>query len=120
MELAKTHIAAIRSSGVMRAAMLQAGITPDLLDVPLVALSEEEFADIHDYALDALVNASETVEQYIAEEDLGEYFISVRGVQGAYYVETVDRDDLGPFHDLETARDAMNLSYGEFIVSGPD
>jgi len=44
------------------------------------------------------------------------YFVGIRGVPGAYFVFSAERDDVGVFSDLKEARSQLNFLYGEFIT----
>ena len=70
--------------------------------------------------MDALENDGPIVEAYTAEQDLGPYGIFIRGVPGAYFVETMDRDSIGTFSTLEDARNCLMFNFGEFVKEGPN
>lgn len=66
--------------------------------------------------LEALVNEAPVVVQWTAEQDLGKYFVTVRGVPGAYFVEALDREDDGVYSDLTVAINTAVRDYGEFFT----
>jgi hypothetical protein len=64
-----------------------------------------------------LLDAGLVVESYAAEQDKGAYAVNIIGVPGAYYIEAAEYDNMGFFETLEEARKALDLEYGEFLVS---
>ena len=66
--------------------------------------------------IDVLTNEAPAIEVFTAGESLGPYFVGIRGVPGAYFVFSAERDDVGVFSDLKEARSQLNFLYGEFIT----
>lgn len=68
----------------------------------------------YDLALELLTNESPEVGGFTAEQDLGEYGVVIRGVEGAYIVQAQDFDDEGVFSTLDKAKSATLFHHGEF------
>ena len=71
---------------------------------------------LSDACMDVLTNEAPAIEVFTAGESLGPYFVGIRGVPGAYFVFSADRDDVGVFSALEEARLEMDFLYGEFVA----
>ena len=99
MKLSDKQIEAIKGSGLLKAR--QKKLTG---------------GELHDAAYDALSNEAPVVESFTAEQDKGAYHVCIRGVPGAYFVEAMEYDDDGVFDDVDSARDALMLNFGEFLV----
>jgi hypothetical protein len=99
------------------AELIRQGVGSDVLDKPVGLLDKDSRDWLHDAAYDALLNAGLVVESYEAEQDKGAYAVNIIGVPGAYYIEAAEYDNMGFFETLEEARKALDLEYGEFLVS---
>jgi ADP-ribose pyrophosphatase YjhB (NUDIX family) len=72
--------------------------------------------ELHDAAHDALLNEAPVVVRWKAEQD-DEYWVVVRGVPGAYFVQAGERNEDGVYSDLAEATNAAVRDYREFFVS---
>jgi hypothetical protein len=97
LKLQKHHVEAIVRAGLI------SGNIPDDYD----ALCDEAF--------DALNNGPE-VRSWTAEQDKGAYSIVIKGVPGAYIIQALEYDDLGPFETISKAEQEVKVQYGEFII----
>jgi hypothetical protein len=98
MNLQKNHIEAIMRAGL---------------------LNDNNIHDddiVYDSAFDAWVNDSPEVRAWNAEQDKGAYSVVIRGVPGAYFIQALEYDDLGPFETISQAEAEVSAQYGEFIV----
>jgi hypothetical protein len=82
-------------------------------------INGEKYDDIspdekYDLAMELLTAESPEVAGFTAEQDLGEYGVVIRGVQGAYIVQAQDFDDEGVFSTLGKAKSAALFQHGEF------
>jgi hypothetical protein len=84
--------------------------------VSVDALTEDQSNELHDIAYDTLRNEAPVVEQFEAEQDKGAYYVTLRGIRGAYFVEAPESDDEGVFSTLAQAQRCLQLHYGEFII----
>jgi hypothetical protein len=71
---------------------------------------------LSDACIDVLTNEAPAIEVFTAERDVGPFTSVFGGVSGAYFVFSLERDDVGVFSDLEEARSQLERLYGEFIV----
>lgn len=71
--------------------------------------------DREDAALDALMNNAPVIWQREARQDV-DYFVVVRGVPGAYFVQALEDDEIGVFSDSSQAIGTAVRTYGEFFV----
>jgi hypothetical protein len=99
-------------------------ISPEQINAIVTAglVENNRYSDadgLHDAAFDALVNEAPVVAQWKAKQsdEYGGYFVVVRGVPGAYFVQALDHDDIGIFSDLTEAINKAVLVYGEFFTS---
>jgi hypothetical protein len=99
MKFSEKQIESIRQSGLLRARQRK--------------LSDDELHDVFE-------NNAPCVESYTAEQDKGAYSVNIRGVPGAYYVETMESDNDGVFDDVDSARAALMSNFGEFLVDEKD
>ncbi|WP_315735979.1 hypothetical protein [Bradyrhizobium sp. SZCCHNR1093] len=116
LKLSANQIDAIRNSE-LRAKLAEHMKSNQHLIQPLSELDQDSFDCLSDACIDVLGNQAPAIEEFHAEQDLGRYPVGIRGVPGAYFVFSADRDDLGVFSDLEEARSVLLLYYGEFIVA---
>ena len=96
--LQKHHVEAIVRAGLI------SGNTPDDYDA------------LCDKAFDALINDAPEVRTWTAEQDKGAYNIMIRGIPGVYFIEALERDELGPFETIAEAEQEVKGQYGELIV----
>lgn len=89
---------------------------PGLVWKPLASMSPEESNAIHDAAYSALMNAAPIVRSYTARQDKGPYPIWIAGIEGVYLLIAAGHDTLGPFITVGDAVDAMERSYGPYLV----
>jgi hypothetical protein len=61
----------------------------------------------------ALTNEAPAVAEYEVSGDFGPYSVFIRGVSGAYFIEAIERDPMGPFPTLTTARAGVDLNWRE-------
>ena len=115
LKLLHDQIDAIRNSE-LRVKFADYSQDPKHLILPLSELDQGSIDSLWNVCIDALTSEAPVVEWFTAEQDLGPYFVSVRGVPGAYFVEAAERDNLGVFSNLEEARSTLFAEYGEFIV----
>jgi hypothetical protein len=40
----------------------------------------------------------------------------IRGIPGVYFIEALERDELGPFETIVEAEQEVKGQYGEFII----
>ena len=78
-------------------------------------LSESTELDF-DTATDVFLNEAPIITSWEAEQDQGPYTICVRGINGAYFIEALEYEDIGIFDTLEEAESAVDMNYGEFII----
>lgn len=69
-----------------------------------------------DTATDVFLNEAPIITSWEAEQDQGPYTICVRGINGAYFIEALEYEDIGVFDTLEEAEFAVGMNYGEFII----
>jgi len=62
------------------------------------------------------MNAAPNVRSYTARQDKGTYPVWIAGIEGVYLLMASEHDTLGPFATLAHAVDAMDRSYGRFLV----
>lgn len=64
------------------------------------------------------MNEAPVVAQWEAKQsdEYGEYFVVVRGIPGACFVQALDHDDIGVFSDLAQAINRAVRNYGEFFT----
>jgi hypothetical protein len=60
---------------------------------------------------EALKNEAPEVASYQMVGSSGPYSVLIRGVPGAYFIESIEDDELGPFETLEQAKDALEFNY---------
>ena len=51
-----------------------------------------------------------------SEQDKGAYAVVIRGVEGVYFIQTLEYDDLGPYETLTDAEEAVDQNFGEFLI----
>lgn len=83
---------------------------------PLDAMTQDELDEVRDAAFSALMNAAPIVRSYTARQDKGSYPVWITGIDGVYVLMASEHDTLGPFGTLVHAVDAMDRSYGKFLV----
>ena len=69
-----------------------------------------------DRAWEILMDDAPFVREYEAEQDKGAYSVVIRGVEGVYFIEAIERDDLGPYETLSEAEKAVDLNFGEVLI----
>jgi hypothetical protein len=85
-----------------------------LLSKPLIAINEDDFDALYDACMDVFHHDAPGVQEFTAEQTLGPYSIWIRGVAGAYFVQSPD-DEYGVFSTLEEASAQVKYIYGEFL-----
>jgi hypothetical protein len=119
LKISRQHMDAIRQSE-LRFKLADCLEDRDCLIKPLSELTPNQIDSLHDACSDVLKNESPTIDEFTAEQDLGPYFVGIRGVAGAYFVEATDYDDGGLFSELEEARSRLHRDFGEFLIEGDD
>lgn len=66
-----------------------------------------------DWASDCLTRRAETVEEVFAWGAGEPFGVRIRGVQGAYFVEANEFDNVGMFSTLEEARHGRDWAFGD-------
>lgn len=89
---------------------------PYLAQKAVQELSDEDWDNLHDACLDALINDAPDVDGFDAVQDKGAYHVCIRGIPGAYFVSALEYDDEGFFSTLEEAQQVAEFHYGEFRV----
>jgi hypothetical protein len=87
---------------------------------PLSVLTPAQVDGLHDACVATFKNEAPAIEEFTAEQDIGPYLVSIRGVAGAYFVEAADHDDSGVFSELEEARSRLHFDFGEFVIELDD
>jgi hypothetical protein len=82
----------------------------------LDSMTQDELDEVYDAAHSALMNAAPIVRSYTARQDKGTYPVWIAGIEGVYLLMASEHDTLGPFATLAHAVDAMDRSYGRFLV----
>ena len=98
LKLQKHHVEAIVRAGFI------SGNMPDDYDA------------LYDEALDALINDGPEVRTWTAEQDKGAYSIMIRGIPGVYFIDALERNELGPFETIAEAEQEVQAQYGDFII----
>ena len=44
------------------------------------------------------------------------FSVSAGGINGAYFIQALEYEDIGIFDTLEDAQSAVDMNYGEFII----
>jgi hypothetical protein len=74
--------------------------------------SSADFPDLHDAALDTLVNGeAPAIKTYLMEGSYGDYPIEIMGVEGAYIVCALEEDAAGVFGTLREAEDYIGVNW---------
>ena len=115
MQISTEQIQAVLRSKITSDEVRTSLNDPSILGMGIRTLDEAQFDDLHDAALYALTNEASVVQEFNAEQDLGEYAVIIAGVPGAYYVHAAERDREGVFSSIEEARAHAKLYYGEFF-----
>ena len=115
--ITKEQIISVRSDPTTAPEVTSRLEDPGIAQKPLHALSDQDWADLHDACLETLINEAPIVESFDAEQDKGVYSVDIRGIDGAYFVQAIEFDDLGIFSSLEEARNRADLQFGEFRVN---
>jgi hypothetical protein len=72
---------------------------------------------IYDVIGDAFHNdAAKEIETFEAEHSKGAYDITIRRVNGAYYILAQEYDEVGIFTSLKDAQDYVMFEWGEFLT----
>jgi hypothetical protein len=116
LDMQNEHVDAVRHSA-LRAQLIKMVSHPSLLTSDIAALNASELAELQDVALDLLLNYAPVVEEFLAEESKGIYPITIRGVEGAYFVDAQEYDTEGMFSTIDDAIRCVNENWGEFLVS---
>ena len=82
----------------------------------LDSMTEEELDAVYDAAFNAVMNAAPIVRSYTARQGQDRYPIWIAGIEGVYVLIAAGHDPLGPFNTLADAVDAMDRTYGAFLV----
>jgi hypothetical protein len=83
---------------------------------PLGSMTQDERDAIHDASCSALMNAAPIVRSYTARHDRETFPVWIAGIEGVYLLMASGHDTLGPFSTLSDAVDAMDRTYGRFLV----
>ena len=98
MEIQLRHVQALVKAGLMKLENLHA------------------CEDDCDRAWEILIDNAPIVREYEAEQDKGAYAVVIRGVEGVYFIQAVEYDDLGPYETLSAAEEAVDQHFGEFLI----
>lgn len=114
LRLSPAQIDAVRTalSGEVRDWLEDRTLATKLLD----SMTQDELDEVYDAAHSALMNAAPIVRSYTARQDKGTYPVWIAGIEGVYLLMASEHDTLGPFATLAHAVDAMDRSYGRFLV----
>ena len=115
LEMRDEHIDAVRRSS-LRKQLIKMTSDPSLLTSDLAVLNASALAELHDLTLDLLLNHAPVVEEFLAEESKGIYPITIRGVEGAYFVDAQEYDHEGLFSTIDDAIRCVDENWGEFLV----
>ena len=116
MTLEDKHLNAIRRVPVFRNALIRGLSRPDLLTRALSRMSDDERAEVYDACMDAWINGAPCVFSREREPEYDAYdsfTYSVRGVRGAYFLQAITRDDLGPY---TSKREAIAVLRSEYLT----
>ena len=69
-----------------------------------------------DRAWEILMDDAPVIREYEAEQDKGAYAVVIRGVEGMYFIQAVEYDDLGPYETPSEAEEAVDQHFGEFLI----
>ena len=69
-----------------------------------------------DRAREILMDDAPVIREYEAEQDKGAYAVVIRGVEGVYFIQAVEYDDLGLYETLSDAEEAVDQHFGEFLI----
>jgi hypothetical protein len=109
-ELSNDQLDRIRRDRILKEELSY--VSPGLLRQPLARMSKDDRAELHDAAQDALRNAAPEAAVFSATCSFGRFPVSVRGIEGVYFVTAPDFDDIGYFERLDDAVTAAWLDYG--------
>jgi len=114
LRLSLAQIDAVRTalSGEVRDWLEDRSLATKSLD----SMTQDELDEVYDAAHSALMNAAPIVRSYTARQDKGTYPVWIAGIEGVYLLMALEHDTLGPFATLAHAVDAMDRSYGRFLV----
>lgn len=79
------------------------------------AVSFVDADELHDAALDSLLNGAPVIVQWEAQQDI-DFLVTIRGVPGAYFVQALESDDEGVYSNLAEAIAKAEQNYGEFFT----
>jgi len=114
LRLSPAQIDAVRTalSGEVRDWLEDRSLATKSLD----SMTQDELDEVYDAAHSALMNAAPIVRSYTARQDKGTYPVWIAGIEAVYLLMASEHDTLGPFATLAQAVDAMDRSYGRFLV----
>ena len=116
LEITREQIAVLRFDPTLAPAVVSRLSDPIVATKNTSLISDNEWDDLHDACLEALINNSPDVESFDCEQSKGVYTVTIRGVPGGYFVFAVEFDNTGIFSTLEEARAEADDTHGEFRV----
>jgi hypothetical protein len=82
----------------------------------LGSMTQDELDAVHEASCSALMNAAPIVRSYTARQDREPFPVWIAGIEGVYLLMAAGYDTLGPFVTLSDAVDAMDRTFGRFLV----
>jgi len=87
-----------------------------LLEISWEQLNAHQRDILSDACYDILRNDAPIVFEYELEQDFGPYSAFIRGVNGCYFLDVLERDPIGPFGNIDLAKQAFDFGFGELLV----
>jgi len=87
-----------------------------LLEIDWEDLSDEQRETLSDACYAVLCDNAPVLVEYELEQDFGPYPAYIRGVKGCYFLDIMERDPIGPFANVDLAKKAFELCFGEIIL----
>lgn len=114
MTLEEKHLNAIRRAPEFRETLMSRLPSPALLTKAVKRMTQDERAELYDACMDAWMNEAPCVFSCEREPEYDSddgFTYSVCGVRGAYFVQTIECDDLGPFTSKREAIEELRAAY---------
>jgi hypothetical protein len=84
-----------------------------LLETDWDVLSAEQRETLSDACYAVLCDNAPVVFKYELEQDFGPYPAYIRGVEGCYFFDILERDPIGPFSSLDLAKKAFEFGFDD-------
>jgi len=76
----------------------------------------EQQETLSDACYAVLCDNAPVVFEYELEQDFGPYPAYIRGVAGCYFLDVLERDPIGPFGNIDLAKQAFDFGFGELLA----